>query len=97
LWNAANLHLASPEEVDNGVYDYDKSSYTCDAISKAMRRLDEEENASVDAFLYSLGFPKNGKGMCSLFYTDSDDGDCRQGVRYMWLLLAFSAAEDEGR
>lgn len=85
LWDAANEHLRSDE------YDYGKIHYTCGAIRNAVGYTNE---GKVFRFLELLGFPKGAHNLFDLFNA-FPDGELRQGVRYMWLLLAMHVAEDE--
>jgi hypothetical protein len=80
LWEAANVYLL-PEQVWHPA----KSYYTCDAALAA-----SDSDAATD-FLQELGCP--GGFWC---FENFEEGEQRQGVRYMWLLLAMHVAEDEG-
>jgi hypothetical protein len=80
LWEAANVYLLAEQ-----VWHPEKSYYSCDAALAA----DESDRAP--NFLQKLGCP-GGFGCFEGF----EEGEQRQGVRYMWLLLAMHVAEDEG-
>lgn len=98
LWEAANEHLASGAADDGCIY-------TCEAIAMAARHpwaadcsddpaiwLDFIEHHPSMHFVRELGCdPKHG-GRFIQFHCEEQ----RQGVRYMWLLLAMHVAEDEG-
>jgi hypothetical protein len=90
LWEAANVHL-SPHD------SYGWNGYTCCAVACAINLRDEYEYAEETEalkFLATLGCNTGSHGnvLTALF----DEGEERQGVRYMWLLLAMHVAEDEG-
>lgn len=85
IWEAANVHLRANE------YDYGKSHYTCDCIRYAVGLRNE---GKVFSFLQKLGFPKGAINLYDLF-SSFREIEKRQGVRYMWLLLAMKVAEDE--
>lgn len=90
LWSAANVRLWD----GTGTYwDYpDECGYTCDCIAVAMGLegyCDLPEQ--INEWLRSLGCRSSVES-----YTFKQRfGDKRQGVRYMWLLLAMHVAEDE--
>lgn len=86
LWEAANVHLRS--DLYSG-----QSSYTCDAVNYAGGG--SRANGPAVTFLHGLGLPKGADDMFDLFDA-FECGEQRQGVRYMWLLLAMHVAEDEG-
>lgn len=88
LWEAAN------ERLWDGVSEYSVTSgpslYSCDAIFHCF---DEPElRRRAKAHLVPMG--------CDIIshtlFTEHEFGPARQGVRYMWLLLAMHVAEDEG-
>jgi hypothetical protein len=66
--------------------------FTCDAVGT---RLDYKAKQAAFSLLHSCGLPTNASDRYDLF-GDFDYGEERQGVRYMWLLLAMHVAEDEG-
>lgn len=80
LWDAANNHLA----IDCG--------YSCFAVDCAAQKagLRSGPKTEYDNFLKQIGC-ETGTVM-SWFKKGTE----RQGVRYMWLLLAMHVAEDEG-
>lgn len=90
LWEAANQHLTE----DLGRLE----TYSCNAAMKAdgSFRLDAagnllgRENSAACAFLAQLGCDTHVAG-----FKDFREVE-RQGIRYMWLLLAACVAEDEG-
>lgn len=92
LWEAANEHLSAEsnysasccaayraERGDEWGYDGTPSWSSASRKSKAVQ------------FLRALGCPVESS---RAFYAHPI-GESRQGVRYMWLLLAMHAAEDE--
>ena len=83
LWEAANLYLYSDDFRGRG-----KSEYSCHAVVAAIG--DIRAVGAAWWFLQSLG--------CNPSVCGTETWDCwegRQGVRYMWLLLAMHVAEDE--
>jgi hypothetical protein len=93
LWEAANINLL-PDGHDDGNQQH--QWYSCCAIECAAN---PEKRVSfallpprVDEWLRSLGCPTKS----STAFLDYKDPEKRQGVRYMWLLLAMHVAEDEG-
>lgn len=101
LWEAANKRLRADNE--NGHLDdddvgmggvYTLSSYSCNAaeIAESQDAYHGRCNAETTAFLKELGVEAYAyRGLREEF----PDGAERQGVRYMWLLLAMHVAEDE--
>lgn len=92
LWDAANKWLF-PDE--SGYY-APLQWFSCNAVGVA---LDSGEwvsaftrNPEVANFLKGLGCNVHSN-QC---FREYDSGEVRQGVRYMWLLLAMHVAEDEG-
>jgi hypothetical protein len=90
LWEAANEHLlpTAPRFGDQPWY-----SFSCNAAAEAAGQDEYEAQTAVERFLEELGvYP------CRDDYTfgTRQPGPKRQGVRYMWLLLAMHVAEDEG-
>jgi hypothetical protein len=79
LWDAANEHLP------------DDSGYSCFAVDFAANRYGAKSGprTDYDLFLRELGC-ETGTVMSQF-----EVGAERQGVRYMWLLLAMHVAEDE--
>lgn len=88
FWVAANEHLDSGNKHRCGV----KSHYTCDAV---LYSVGFSQRGSAINLLRQLGLPKNADSRYDLF-DDFEPGEERQGIRYMWLLLAMHVAEDEG-
>lgn len=86
LWEAANVHLESGGPNDT----YDQLLFSCDAVSAALECGNGIERAR--RFLARLGCPVTSMAAFSEF----SHGPQRQGVRYVWLLLAAHVAEDEG-
>ena len=93
LWDAANEHLL-PDSCDDGNPQH--QWYSCNAIECAL-----DPNLStvtlclpdeVREWLTAIGCDC-GSSVC---FRDHAQGEARQGVRYMWLLLAMHVAEDEG-
>ena len=90
LWDAANAHLLPTAPA---IGDQPWLSYSCNAVAEAAGDSNYEAQAAAEAFLEELGvYP------CRDDYTfgTRSPGRKRQGVRYMWLLLAMHVAEDEG-
>ena len=89
LWEAANVHLRPCE----GYYDSALSKFSCDAVRS---ETNHDTVKWVCAWMSRcMGFPKDAYDTFDLF-DDFEEGNERQGVRYMWLLLAMHVAEDEG-
>lgn len=86
LWEVANDRLWSGTDDGKGW-----CKFTCDALR--VHGFDVKESAIM--FLETIGFPRNAEDRYDLFSAWSE-GEERQGVRYMWLLLAMHVAEDEG-
>jgi hypothetical protein len=97
LWDAANKHLTDGEDEDG-------CDYTCEAIAYAAKHgwasPDTDEHATwfdfianhaAMHFVRELGCDTGRAGQ----FNDFRYGEERQGVRYMWLLLAMHVAEDE--
>lgn len=92
LWEAAN-EVLSPSQLCR------VADYSCNAalIAEGALRTDadgaiEKRNLSkTDTFLRALGCDSSMEQFKAF-----PDGPSRQGVRYMWLLLAMYVAEDEG-
>lgn len=100
LWSAANEYL-NDYPGNHHLSDYCgdiTSQYSCDAIDSAICVVaitSTECNFIGDGikwFLESLGFPQIGSGFHVFNHVDTEE---RQGVRYMWLLLAMEVAQDE--
>lgn len=95
LWEAANERLHTRDFPD---YDLGVSRFTCDAVAMAIGGdfagafSFGPEYRSAFGFLERLGLPDCTARAC--FSKTSKTK--RQGVRYMWLLLAMHVAEDEG-
>jgi hypothetical protein len=98
LWTAANKHLASSDEF----YNENTTTATCCAAYWADMGYDwrnhpgywRDVSASSKAvrFLGELGCPVDSSDSFAAFSSREQ----RQGIRYMWLLLAMHVAEDEG-
>lgn len=91
LWTAANEHLST-----DSWYVHGKSLWSCNAVAKAVTGDDDaiskELPADVKQFLRECGCRVGVEN-----YTFGTRSELhRQGVRYMWLLLAMHVAEDEG-
>ena len=80
LWDAANKHL------------HTDSGFSCIAVDAAVHEAGckSAPYQPYDMFLRELGC---GTGTVM---SEFPMGMARQGVRYMWLLLAMHVAEDEG-
>lgn len=93
FWMAANRHL-SASGVSHGRGKYWASVFSCCAVADAAFALPDNLDAWAVAnkFLRSLGCPTTSE--IQTFGTK--DPKERQQRRYMWLLLAMHAAEDEG-
>jgi hypothetical protein len=95
LWEAANVHLSANDENT-----LDSSRYSCEALAHAIYGehrydLDWDEDICRSMsmrFISSLGCDLQATNLFGRFR----QGPKRQGVRYMWLLLAMHVAEDEG-
>ncbi len=87
LWEAANECLSS---TGNGHY---PEEFSCHAVMCAEfgKRWRPRAGGAASNFLESLGCDPGVAG-----FDDFREGRQRQGVRYMWLLLAAKVAEDEG-
>lgn len=91
LWDAANGRLW------DGAGDYDAAPYgywrfSCDAVLTSQA---PELQRAASQLLEDCGLPADARNRFDMF--DSFEwGEQRQGVRYMWLLLAMHCAEDEG-
>lgn len=85
LWEAANRRL-SVDQWDTG----EEYEYSCWAADRVAGEAGANRHG-VTAFLRSLGCDT---GAVQKF--DTPHGEARQGVRYMWLLLAMHVAADEG-
>lgn len=97
LWEAANLHLPSDDCWDLNVY-------SCNAALSAefgklpMKTVGNareivRDGSVTDRFLKRLGCSTLNQRGAFLAYRE---GPSRQGVRYLWLLLAMHVAADEG-
>jgi hypothetical protein len=92
LWVAANEYLST--EADRT---FKKRTHTCESVAMALgilweRTWPQTQRQPALMFLRQLGCKT---GACTAF-SDYEAGPERQGVRYMWLLLAMHVAEDEG-
>jgi hypothetical protein len=86
LWTGANEHLWTGGDEGCGPIRYSES---CWAVIDALP--DYSDDTPVYEFLTDLGCD------CGwVQFRDFHAGPIRQGVRYMWLLLAMHVAEDEG-
>lgn len=98
LWEAANTCLPAHSS-------FDLASYSCNAALRAefhgipMKAAKDEIGQRVNRhgsvthqFLNDLGCTRSPLGG----FGKHEPGEIRQGVRYMWLLLAMHVAEDEG-
>lgn len=88
LWEAANKHLWDGDKKSPG----DEES--CFAVKTAELPPGQwigGPNTSAMEYLTSLGCDYHGRP-----FDGFKHGAERQGVRYMWLLLAMHVAEDEG-
>jgi hypothetical protein len=100
LWEAANEHLRSENE-DAPEEGWLGCLFSCDAVSSSARAGGGDQadhwrgGDAVLAWLETIGLPEGHVHMHHLF-DDFERGEVRQGVRYMWLLLAMHVAEDEG-
>lgn len=83
LWMAANRYL-SPTQYPFG----DATVFSCCAAAAAESG-DKDGCSKASDWLESHGAVTYG-------FRDFDVGEQRQGVRYMWLLLAMHVAADEG-
>lgn len=88
LWDAANRFL-SPH---NRTQRYFDDFYTCNAVCYAVSRSYVPAWDQILDFVSDLGCEVSGFSQ----FKDFPSGIERQGVRYIWLLLAMHVAEDEG-
>jgi hypothetical protein len=90
LWEAANEHLWDGAGQVPAAHERHRNQYSCDALHECFKWAGDRVAAK-------LHLAKMG---CDTFKTSQFDlfaaGEMRQGVRYMWLLLAMHVAEDEG-
>jgi hypothetical protein len=87
LWDAANERLWA----GCGRYEFGKDGtwqYSCDAVTT---QFDPVLRTEIKRFLIALGCDTESIEL----FTSYAGGRQRQGVRYMWLLLAMHVAEDE--
>jgi hypothetical protein len=84
LWEAANVHLSFDQYPRDG-----QTKFTCIATDIAECK-PHHKKGNGHIWLET--------SMCVLqsMFCKFDEGEERQGVRYMWLLLAMHVAEDEG-
>ena len=66
--------------------------YSCCAVARVIDSTTDCLPPKVDKWIGGLGCDTGSDG----FSWDFERGSVRQGVRYMWLLLAMHVAEDEG-
>lgn len=94
LWEAANVRLF-PVYTDTDDEALGISSYSCAAacFADVGHRDGDDEDSEAVQFLFSCGAYTEA---WSALHQDFPDLHQRQGVRYMWLLLAMHVAEDEG-
>jgi hypothetical protein len=90
LWEAANTYLPYND-------DFNHRRWSCNsALAAEFEGYENPRNrraAATDKFLKSLGCATGGlKGK----FQNYPEGPERQGVRYMWLMLAAAVAKDEG-
>jgi hypothetical protein len=86
LWEAANERLWEGVRYDYGVSG--KWRFSCDAVNTS---LSWNLKQATRSFLRDLGCDIESIHM----FEEHREGTRRQGVRYMWLLLAMHVAEDE--
>lgn len=93
LWDAANKHLSSNAYGTDEVYEQSCCAVYYSEIKQFVDEWDFQagESKALD-FLEALGCSRWACGALGQFVRGMD----RQGVRYMWLLLAMHVAEDEG-
>jgi hypothetical protein len=85
LWDAANLQL-SADDTDEPL-----NRYSCNAVKNICYLQDIRPYEGPVQFLFELGCDPSEDE-----YTfGKRSGAARQGVRYMWLLLAMHVAADE--
>lgn len=89
LWEAANKYLSV-----NGRQVWPlNATYTCDALSRPLGGYGHLDlPPRVAKWLKALGCDPKHDG----YRFEAPAGRVRQGVRYMWLLIAMHCAEDEG-
>jgi hypothetical protein len=97
LWLAANEHLAH----DPDLFDFNKSTFSCDAVYAVLSDYDAPLHRRTMAFLRELGC--NTKGYNEFKQFETRDGNWRsmttrsQGARYLWLMFAYQVAKSEGK
>lgn len=84
LWKAANVYLSPNEYPQNG-----QTKFSCIASDIAEGVIPDKRGNGHLWLIHEMGVIQ------SMFH-QFDEGEDRQGVRYMWLLLAMHVAEDEG-
>lgn len=94
LWEAANRHLS---EISPPSWAGRKYEYSCEAVAEAAgvewsKWQQFVRNHPAMTFVRGLGCKTGSDAQFRSF----KEGPERQGVRYMWLLLAMHVAEDEG-
>jgi hypothetical protein len=93
LWEAANRYLALGVSSEEPPYEFSCPAITCALNNGATVYLSvKADNEYVHNWLRSLGCESDSWSCFKGFAA----GEERQGVRYMWLLLAMHVAEDEG-
>jgi hypothetical protein len=91
LWEAANKWLAADSHDREPPYEFSCAAVTA-VFQMPVYKCLSRASAEVDAFLTALGCDCDSWQM----FKGVPVGKERQGVRYMWLLLAMHVAEDEG-
>ncbi len=93
LYEAANFYLAPGSLLHEPPYEF-----SCSAVVGALIKSGPVwlslgmANVPAHDFLMNLGCPTNSWNC----FRNFPEGAKRQGVRYLWLLLAMHVAEDEG-
>jgi hypothetical protein len=93
LWTAANEHLWDERGCAPG---REANEFSCHAVERAETGHDWNEMTQAVRFLYDLGCDFNYCDTAAWHWLLSKPSYRRQGVRYMWLLLAMHVAADEG-
>jgi hypothetical protein len=90
LWEAANNFLWDGFGLEPKAYEHERNQYSCDAVHQCFEL--PRDRVAVKRHLAEMGCNTN----TSSGFNSLTAGEQRQGVRYMWLLLAMHVAEDEG-
>jgi hypothetical protein len=87
LWDAANKHLSANNELN---YQEQRDYFSCVAVEFSCGNF--KTACTAKEFLQKLGCPTDS----AMQFLQFREGAQRQGIRYLWLLLAMHVAEEEG-